>query len=102
MSETLFINVEVIDGAAKPAFSGQVLVKGNRIAEVARDGAAIDAPEAHVVDGGGATLMPGMTDAHAHLSFLDAATLGDLTNLTPERLVLETAKNARKRRDQCR
>lgn len=96
MSETLFINVEVIDGGANPAFSGQVLVKGDRIAEVARDGSTIDAPDAHVVDGSGATLMPGMTDAHAHLSFLDAGTLGELTNLTPERLVLETAKNARK------
>ncbi|MDE0781027.1 MAG: amidohydrolase family protein [Alphaproteobacteria bacterium] len=100
MSETLFINVEVIDGGANPAFSGQVLVKGDRIAEVARDGSTIDAPDAHVVDGSGATLMPGMTDAHAHLSFLDAGTLGELTNLTPERLVLGTAKNARKMLEQ--
>ncbi|MDG2269593.1 MAG: amidohydrolase family protein, partial [Alphaproteobacteria bacterium] len=99
MSETLFINVVIIDGTAAPAFSGQVLVKGDRIADVAREGASIDAPNAKTVDGSGATLMPGMTDAHAHLSFLDAGTLGELTNLTPERHVLETAKNARKMLD---
>jgi len=99
MSETLFINVDIIDGTAAPAFSGQVLVKGDRIADVAREGASIDAPNAKTVDGSGATLMPGMTDAHAHLSFLDAGTLGELTNLTPERHVLETAKNARKMLD---
>ena len=72
MSETLFFNVNVIDGTGAPGFSGQVLVKGNRIAEVARDGAAIEAPNAETVDGAGATLMPGLTDAHGHLSFLDS------------------------------
>ena len=95
MSETLFINVNVIDGTGAPGFSGQVLVKGNRIAEVARDGAAIEAPNAETVDGAGATLMPGMTDAHGHLSFLNAATLGEISALTRERHVMETAKNAK-------
>ena len=95
MSETLFINVNVIDGTGAAAFAGQVLVRGNRIAQVARDGATIEAPEAQLVDGAGATLMPGMTDAHAHLSFLNAATLEELTDITPERHVLETAKNAK-------
>lgn len=99
MAETLFINVEVIDGTAKPAFTGQVLVKGDRIAKVARDGATIEAPDADIVDGGGATLMPGLIDAHAHLSFLDAATLEEITQITPERHVLETVKNACKMLD---
>ena len=96
MAETLFTNIRVIDGTAAAAFSGEVLVKGNRIAGVARDGATIKAPDATVVDGGGATLMPGLIDAHAHLSFLDAATFEEITEITPERHVLETAKNARK------
>lgn len=95
MTETLFINVNVIDGTGTAGFAGQVLVKGNRIAEVAREGAVIDAPNAETIDGAGATLMPGLTDAHGHLSFLNAATLGEITALTPERLVLETAKNAK-------
>jgi imidazolonepropionase-like amidohydrolase len=95
MSETLFTNVSVIDGTGADPFDGAVLVRGNRIAAVTR-GDAHEAGSAEIVDGGGATLMPGLIDAHAHLSFLDAATLGDINNLSAERHVLETAKNARK------
>ncbi len=94
MSETLFRNVQIIDGTGAAPFPGEVLVKGERIAQVARDGDAIDAPGGEIVDGAGATLMPGLIDAHAHISFLDSPTLEGLTELTPERHVLETAKNA--------
>ena len=95
MTVILFTNVRVIDGTGEAPFAGEVLVKGNRIAEVSRDGATIDAPEAEIVDGGGATLMPGLIDAHAHLSFLNTERLEDLTSLSPEAHVLETAKVAR-------
>ena len=95
MNETLFTNVSVIDGTGADPFDGAVLVRGNRIAAVTR-GDVHEAGSAEIVDGGGATLMPGLIDAHAHLSFLDAATLGDINNLSAERHVLETAKNARK------
>ncbi len=95
MTASLFTSVRVIDGSGDAPFAAEVLVKGNRIAEVARSPETIDAPDATVIDGGGATLMPGLTDAHAHLSFLNAASLGDLTKLTPEAHVLETAKVAR-------
>ncbi len=100
MTATLFTNVRVIDGTGEAPFAGEVLVKGNRIAQIARGGGAIEAPEAEiaaatVIDGAGATLMPGLTDAHAHLSFLNAERLEDLTSLSPEALVLATAKVAR-------
>lgn len=95
MTATLFTNVRVIDGTGKAPFAGQVLVRANRIAAVAQAPEAIDATDATIIDGGGATLMPGLTDAHAHLSFLNAARLDDLTALTAEAHVLETAKVAR-------
>jgi imidazolonepropionase-like amidohydrolase len=95
MGATLFTNVSIIDGTGDAPFDGAVLVTGNRIAGVFRDGAPEGAADADVVDSGGATLMPGLIDAHAHLSFLNAGTLEELTALTPERHVLETAKNAR-------
>ena len=98
MGATLFANVSVIDGTGAEPFAGSVLVAGNRIKAVTR-GETADAGDAEFVDGGGATLMPGLTDAHAHLSFLDAATLGDINALSAERHVLETAKNARKMLD---
>jgi imidazolonepropionase-like amidohydrolase len=47
-----------------------VLVAGNRIKSIGRQpGALRAAPDATVVDGGGATLMPGLVEAHAHPSF---------------------------------
>jgi imidazolonepropionase-like amidohydrolase len=95
MTASLFTNVHVIDGTGEAPFAAEVLVKGNRIAEVARAPKSIKAPKATIVDGGGATLMPGLTDAHAHLSFLNAASLLDLTKLTAEAHVLETVKVAR-------
>ena len=44
MTATLFTNVRIIDGSGEAPFAGEVLVKGNRIAGVARDGATIDYP----------------------------------------------------------
>ena len=98
MTANLFTNVFVIDGTGEAPFAAEVLVNGNRIAAVARAPDSVDpadAADATVIDGGGATLMPGLTDAHAHLSFLNAARLEDITSLSAEAHVLATAKNAR-------
>ena len=59
MAETLFTNVRIIDGSGAAPFAGSVLVKGNRISKIAKSGEDITAPGAEVIDGGGATLMPG-------------------------------------------
>lgn len=63
----LIRNVSVWDGVADRATPGQsVLVEGRLIRRV---GAAIEAPAgATVIDGGGRLLMPGIIDAHTHLS----------------------------------
>ena len=90
MSETLFTNVSIIDGTGGKPFEGSVLVHGNRIAAVSRDN-GLESSDAEIVDGGGAILMPGLIDAHAHLSFLDAGTLGDINALSPE-LIAELAR----------
>src|SRR3546814_15522017 len=95
MTEILFADVRVIDGTGNPPFAGSVVVKGNRISRIERDGELPVAPGARVVDGAGLALMPGLTDAHAHLSFLNAAGLQELTALPAERQVLATANNAR-------
>jgi imidazolonepropionase-like amidohydrolase len=100
MTATLFTNVNVIDGTGEAPFAGEVLVKGNRIAKVAQAPKTIEAgdaavADATVIDCNGATLMPGLTDAHAHLSFLNAERLDDLTRLSAEAHVLETAKVAK-------
>ena len=69
MTSTLFTNVRIFDGSGADSFAGEVLVEGERIAGVARDGQRLDRGAARVIDGGGATLMPGLIESHAHLGF---------------------------------
>ena len=59
----------LIDGTGQPARDNQVIiVRGERI-EAVGDAAAVPIPDgARVVDLGGHTVMPGIVDAHAHLS----------------------------------
>jgi imidazolonepropionase-like amidohydrolase len=50
-------------------FDGDVLVDGERIATVAHGRLAVDEAAVRVVDVGGATVLPGLGDAHAHISW---------------------------------
>lgn len=69
MSSYLFTGVQVFDGSGTPRFAGEVRVEGNRIVDVARDGRVLARDDGmRVIDGRGATLMPGLVDAHAHLA----------------------------------
>jgi imidazolonepropionase-like amidohydrolase len=66
--QTLFINVNVFDGRSDVLIAnGNVLVEGNMIAAVSAD--PIAAVGARVIDGGGRTLMPGMIEAHGHVTY---------------------------------
>lgn len=100
MSETLFRNVRVLDGSGADPFSGEVLVKGNRIAQISRGGMPIAAPGAEVIDGGGSTLLPGLIESHAHVTFLDTSSLEALGEVPPEEHTLRATKNAKKFLDQ--
>lgn len=95
MADTLFTNVRILDGSgAVQPYSGSVLVSGNRIRQVGRSIAAIAPGNATVIDGAGATLMPGMTEAHTHFSWNDAATLAQIQTMPLEEHVLWCAKTA--------
>ncbi len=68
MSLTLFKNVHVLDvrrGVLLPDHA--VLVEGDAIRELSDK--PIASPGARVIDGGGRTLMPGLIDCHAHVTF---------------------------------
>jgi imidazolonepropionase-like amidohydrolase len=100
MTSTLFTNVRVIDGTGAQPYPGEVLVQGHRIARVGRGprslpGAAPGNGGA-VIDGAGATLMPGMVEAHTHFSWNDAANLSDLQRLPLEEHVLWSASVAKR------
>ena len=59
----------VIDGLGNPPFRADVLLAGDRIATIGPDLAASAAPDLPRLDASGLTVMPGLIDAHCHISF---------------------------------
>ena len=88
MANVLFTNVRIIDGSGAQPYSGEVLVQGNRIARVARGVRAIATAGITVIDAAGATLMPGMTEAHTHFSWNDQPGLNAIQRMPPEEHIL--------------
>ena len=71
MTRTVFTGGQVFDGTGSAAFPGDVVVEGDRIVEV-RQGRH-EVPEGAVaVDVTGHTVMPGLIESHAHLTFPSA------------------------------
>jgi len=95
-TSTLFTNVRILDGTGSMPYAGSVLVQGNRIRTVGRSSAALAPQGATVIDGAGATLMPGMCEAHTHFSWNDSATLAGIQTMPLEEHVLWCAKIAKK------
>ncbi len=83
------------DGTGREPFPGSVVIRGNRIHTVAEGHAAIEAPGCETIDGSGMTLMPGMTEGHAHLSFCGARVNSDLGDIPVEEHTLETMRTAK-------
>ncbi|MDT0509546.1 amidohydrolase family protein [Novosphingobium sp. MMS21-SN21R] len=67
---TLIRDVRIFDGESLLPGTRAVLVEGNRIAAVGESAEALDASGADtVIEGAGRTLMPGMVESHAHLTW---------------------------------
>ncbi len=88
MTDILFTNVRVLDGSGDRPFAGEVLVRGNRIAEVGQGPRSIRPSGVSVIDAAGATLMPGMVEAHTHFSWNDQPGLGDIQRMPTEEHIL--------------
>ncbi len=74
MSENriIFVNGQAFDGTGAPSVPADVVVRGDHIESVRPGGgSAIEAGD-QVVDCAGATVMPGMIESHAHLTFPSA------------------------------
>lgn len=96
MNGLRFTNVNVFDGSGLPPFPGEVVIRGERIDGVYRLGLAPPAAEDAVIDGQGATLMPGLIEAHAHLTWPSSVErVVNAMKLPAEEHLLVTVQNAR-------
>lgn len=94
-AETLIRDVKVLDVVnGRLGERTNVLIRGNTIAAI---GSSVNVTaSAQLIDGRGGTLMPGLIDAHVHLTF-GAVLLKDLydPNTTPEQLAAAASKSAK-------
>ena len=93
---TLFVGVNVLDGSGADPFHGYVLVEGNKISKVGRGGHPTDLVADTIVDGANRTLMPGLCDAHLHLTWNDQPTLEHITLMPPEEHLIHSINVAKK------
>jgi len=96
MSKIAISNVMLFDGSGADPYPAEVLVEGNRIAAIARDGAYLDSGDARIIDGHGAFLMPGMTEGHTHFSWNDQPSLSAIQFMPPEEHILWCVRVAKR------
>jgi imidazolonepropionase-like amidohydrolase len=94
---TLLNNLSIFDGTGADIAPGEVLIEGNTIVAVAYGAERIGRERAaEVIDGGGGTLMPGLVEPHAHLTFTSSVDRIVPTFLPPaEQHAYITAHNAK-------
>jgi imidazolonepropionase-like amidohydrolase len=95
---TLFLNARLIDGnGGDPVEGAAVQVEGNKITLVGKTSDFGPNPDGNrrIVDLEGKTLMPGMVEAHIHVSYWGAKDLPDLDlKLSAEIATVYAVKNA--------
>ena len=95
-SEIVFSNVRVLDGTGEPPYRGEVTVAGNRIKSISRAGNGYGwSTGGQRIDGRGMTLMPGLIDAHLHLSWNNAPGIDPIQMMPVEEHVLNCVEMAK-------
>ncbi|HZE35899.1 MAG TPA: amidohydrolase family protein [Candidatus Eisenbacteria bacterium] len=91
-------NLRLIDGTGAPARAGAALViEGDTLVHVGPLAAADEpnGPDVETMDLGGRTVIPGLVEAHIHLSYNNVKIIADLDlNCPPEYSTLKAARNA--------
>src|SRR5665213_2733092 len=90
-----FRNVSIIDASCDAPFRGTVTVEGEKIAAVTPVPVeAAAAPGDEVIDCTGLTLLPGLTEAHCHISFTNLTSIYNAIEQQPEDHALAALANA--------
>src|SRR5215470_7304348 len=95
MNKIMFVGARVWDASGSNPFDGDVLIEGNRIRAVSRVPRQLAQTDCQVIDAKGMTLMPGLVEGHAHLSFENVTATEDLIAPPPEEHTLLTARVAK-------
>ena len=95
MANVLFTNVRIIDATGAQPYPGEVLVQGNRISRIGRGSRSLPVAGMTVIDGAGATLMPGMCEAHTHFGWTNSKTLDAIQKMPHEEHTLWAAQVAK-------
>ncbi|OYW24438.1 MAG: aryldialkylphosphatase [Planctomycetales bacterium 12-60-4] len=94
---TVVKNGQLVDGTGSPAIPNAVLIITEGLITYA--GPAADAPPApdpRIIDAQGGTIMPGLIEAHIHLTYFNVSELQDLDIKFPvEYVTLQSAVNAK-------
>jgi imidazolonepropionase-like amidohydrolase len=98
MGELLLHGGRVIDGTGAPARPGtSVLLRGDRIVAIGAEADGQATPETERVDVTGLTVMPGLIDAHVHITLGEPASNDELFHhREPASAALLAAHNVRK------
>lgn len=88
-------NAMVWDGVSDANYPASVVIDGNIIAKVIREGEPQGETPLESVDAQGMSLMPGMVEGHCHPSFTGVNEPPELGRISPEQHTLLTAQNLR-------
>jgi imidazolonepropionase-like amidohydrolase len=100
MSKILIVGARIWDASGSAPFEGDVLVEGSRVRAVSRGAGQLSQSDCQLVSAKGMTLMPGLVEGHAHLSFQEVTAPEDLITPPPEEHTLLTARVAKALLDQ--
>jgi imidazolonepropionase-like amidohydrolase len=95
MNKIMIVGARIWDASGSTPFDGDVLIEDNRVRAVSRVSGQMSQGGCQVVEAKGMTLMPGLVEGHAHLSFEAVTSTEDLISPPPEEHTLLTARVAK-------
>lgn len=96
--DIVFTNVRILDATGEAPYSGEVTVLGNRIKSIKRSGVgsySLNPNGGQRIDCRGMTLMPGLIDAHLHLSWNNAPGIDPIQLMPVEEHVINCIEMAK-------